>query len=99
MRTDASTEADTLLPRQSLAGKSVCSTGQLAREVGGLPLQRCEAESLAWRAGLVVRQSVTKRLDILVCADPHTQSRKACKAREYGVRIMAEEAFWRSIGF
>ena len=86
-----------LVPTQSLAGKSVCFTGQLLREVCGAPMERSEAGRLAEKAALVVKPSVTKKLDILVCADPHSQSSKARKARTYGVRIMAEEAFWRAL--
>ena len=56
------------------------------------------AEKLAGEAGLVVQATVTKRLDFLVVADPDTQSGKAKKARQYGVRIMAEVAFWRALG-
>jgi DNA polymerase-3 subunit epsilon len=40
---------------------------------------------------------VTKRLDLLVVADPDTQSGKARKAQDYGVRIMAEPAFWNAL--
>jgi DNA polymerase-3 subunit epsilon len=43
-------------------------------------------------------ESVTKKLDLLVIADPHTQSGKAKKARQYGVRIMHEPVFWKAIG-
>jgi DNA polymerase-3 subunit epsilon len=85
------------LPLPSLAGESVCFTGQLQREVEGLPMERGEAERLAQGAGLLVKSGVSKKLDILVCADPDSQSAKARKARQYGVRIMAEEAFWRAI--
>ena len=53
---------------------------------------------MASDAGLEVRASVTKKLELLVVADPDTQSIKARKAREYGVRIMAEAAFWRALG-
>ena len=60
-------------------------------------MERSEAGRLAEKAGLVVKPSVTKKLDILVCADPHSQSSKARKARTFGVRIMAEEAFWRAL--
>jgi len=82
----------TTLSAPSLVGKSVCFTGQLAR------VERGEAERRVQRAGLVVKSGVSKKLDILVCADPHSQSVKARKARELGVRIMAEEAFWRALG-
>lgn len=53
---------------------------------------------LALQAGLVVRERVTRDLDILVVADPYTRSRKAESARRHGIRIMAEAAFWRAIG-
>jgi DNA polymerase-3 subunit epsilon len=41
---------------------------------------------------------VTKKLDLLVVADPDTQSGKAQKARKYGIRIMHEPVFWKAIG-
>jgi DNA polymerase-3 subunit epsilon len=90
--------ASECLPGQSLVGSSVCFTGQLSRLAGGLPMERSQAERLAARAGLVVKSGVSKKLDILVCADPRSLSAKARKARDYGVRIMAEEAFWRALG-
>ena len=62
------------------------------------PIERAQAERLATEAGLAVAPRVTKSLDILVVADPHTLSGKAKKAREYGTRIMAEMAFWSAIG-
>ena len=48
-------------------------------------MSRDIAETLASQAGLVIVSSVTKKLDILVVADPHTQSNKARKARDYGI--------------
>jgi DNA polymerase III subunit epsilon len=86
------------VPTQSLAGCTVCFTGQPARAVDGLPMERSQAERLAMSAGLTVKSGVAKKLDILVCADPHSLSAKVRKARDYGVRIMAEEAFWRALG-
>jgi len=61
-------------------------------------ISRDVAEALAAQAGLVVADSVTKKLDLLVLADPLTQSGKAEKARRYGIRIMHEPVFWRAIG-
>jgi len=82
----------------SLRGQSVCFTGELLGVVKGERITRELAEKLAAEAGLEVRSSVTKKLSLLVVADPDTQSIKAKKAREYGVRIMAEAAFWRAMG-
>lgn len=79
-------------------GLSVCFTGESICTRGGLPIQRSEAEQLAERAGLVPQASVTKKLDILVLADPDSLSGKAQKARRYGTRLIAEPVFWREIG-
>jgi DNA polymerase-3 subunit epsilon len=48
--------------------------------------------------GLLVKHSVSKKLDMLVVSDPYTQSSKAKKAREYGVKIVAEPVFWNMLG-
>ena len=82
----------------SLRGCSVCFTGELQGTMGGMPISREAAHVLATNAGLTVARSVTKRLDVLVVSDPDTQSGKARKAREYGVRVIVESAFWRTIG-
>lgn len=81
-----------------LAGLSVCFTGESSCTQRGIPIQRSDADQLAGHAGLVVQASVTKKLDILVLADPDSLSGKAQKARRYGTRLMAEPVFWREIG-
>jgi DNA polymerase-3 subunit epsilon len=45
-----------------------------------------------------VKANVSKGLDVLVVADPDTQSGKATKARQLGTRVMAEPVFWQAIG-
>ncbi len=81
-----------------LEGQSVCFTGELLAVLDGKNIDRSTAQMMAARAGLKILTGVTKKLDILVVADPFTQSNKAKKAREYGTRIMAESVFWKSIG-
>lgn len=83
---------------ESLVGSSVCFTGQLTSTLRGEPITRDRAQMLAAEAGLAIRQGVTKDLDLLIVADPHSQSGKAKKARQYGTRILAEQTFWRAIG-
>jgi DNA polymerase III subunit epsilon len=73
-----------------LTGMRVCFTGTME-------FSRERAEELATMAGLEVVRSVTKNLDLLVVADPHTQSGKAKKARQYGIRIMSEAVFWKTL--
>jgi DNA polymerase-3 subunit epsilon len=81
-----------------LAGKSVCFTGESVCSLQGNPLDRPRQELLAAEAGLVVAPRVTKRLDVLVLADPDSVSGKARKAREYGTRLIAERSFWTMLG-
>jgi DNA polymerase-3 subunit epsilon len=81
-----------------LTGKTVCFTGALLCRYEGEVVSRELAEQLALAAGLVVAPRVTKKVDLLVVADPHTMSSKARKAQEYGTRIVAETAFWPMLG-
>lgn len=81
-----------------LRGRRVCFTGELQSTISGQAITRGVAEALTTRAGLIVASNVTKSLDILVVADPHTQSSKATKARAYGIRILSDTVFWRLIG-
>jgi DNA polymerase-3 subunit epsilon len=82
----------------SLTGKRVCFTGEMQCRYGGQLISREFAEDLTTKAGLDVVDSVTKKLDLLVVADPHTQSGKAKRARQYGIRVMHEPVFWKAIG-
>lgn len=81
-----------------LAGLSVCFTGALQCTLDGDPITRAAAERLAADAGLEVRGGVTRDLDLLVVADPDTQSGKARRARSHGTRIIAEPVFWAQLG-
>lgn len=81
-----------------LAGKSVCFTGALTCSLNGATMTRDAAQLFATNAGMVILAGVTKKLDVLVLADPDSQSGKAKKAREYGTRLMAEPVFWRETG-
>jgi DNA polymerase-3 subunit epsilon len=78
-------------------GKAVCFTGECTCSIGGQLITREIAEQLAASNGLRVLPSVTKKLDLLVVADPNTQSGKARRARQYGIRIVHEPVFWRSL--
>ena len=83
---------------EAWVGKRVCFTGESQCAFGSQPLSRASASELAAQHGLVVVGSVTKKLDILVVADPYTQSGKAAKARRYGIRVLHEPAFWSALG-
>lgn len=81
-----------------LRGSSVCFTGALTAVIDGETVSRKTAQRLADERGMLVKRSVTKSLDYLVAADPHTQSSKGKKARRYDVPIVAEMEFWRRLG-
>ena len=83
---------------EQFAGKQVCFTGECQCTLKGRTITREMAAELATHARMVVVESVTKKLDLLVVADPLTQSGKAKKARQYGIRIMHEPVFWRTLG-
>ena len=76
----------------------MCFTGAITDTINGQPITRQMAEMLATNAGLIVATGVTKRLGILVLADPESESGKARKAREYGTRLLAPSTFWGMIG-
>lgn len=81
-----------------MAGLTVCFTGALTTTLDGAPISRVIAKHLASKSGMLVVDNVTKKLDLLVVADPDTQSEKARKAHQLGIRIMAEQPFWRALG-
>ncbi|WP_409332303.1 exonuclease domain-containing protein [Trujillonella humicola] len=78
-------EAAALLP-----GTKIVFTGAMSRG-------RDELERAARDAGLVPMASVSKQTGVLVCADPHSQSGKATKARALGVRVVSEAVFWDAL--
>lgn len=83
---------------RSLVGARICFTGELRCGFRGQLITREVAQQLAVQAGLLIATGVSKKVDVLVVADPHSQSGKARKARELGVRVMQEAVFWSAIG-
>ena len=77
--------------RNDFTGLSVCFTGQMQ-------IPRADCEKIAREKGLIIRERVTKDLDLLVVADPLTASTKAKKARSFGTRIIYEQAFFALLG-
>lgn len=71
-----------------LKGLSVCMTG----------FRDPSMERAIEAAGGTVKSGVSKTLSILVAADPNSQTGKAKKARDYGVRIMGEDDMWQMLG-
>lgn len=83
---------------EDLRGKTVCFTGGSVVSISGDFLTREIQETLAAEYGMVVKSSVSKKLDILVLADPDSRSGKSKTADDLGVRKIAEPVFWRMLG-
>jgi DNA polymerase-3 subunit epsilon len=60
---------------------------------GSMDRAQTEMAALATAAGLRVTSSVSRRTALVVAADAYSQSGKAVRARELGVRIVAEHVF------
>lgn len=85
-------------PINDVEGKLICFTGALQSKINGVEVDRSKAQSLAQKHGMIIKKNVSKKLDYLVVANPHTQSGKAKKAKKYGIKILAEPEYWRLIG-
>jgi len=83
---------------ENFTGKTVCFTGDSKCSLDGDRISKSVAEQLIQSSGMISAKSVTKKLDILVVADPDSLSGKAKKARKYGTRIIAERSFWQKLG-
>ena len=84
--------------KDSFFGKSVCFTGEMISCISGENITRSLAQRLAAERGMLVKNGVVKNLDFLVASDAHSLSSKARKAREYGINIVVENAFWNMLG-
>jgi DNA polymerase-3 subunit epsilon len=80
-------------PRLATARRIAATPGDRVVFTGSMSCPRGDLERQATSAGLVPTSSISKRTALLVIADPHSQSRKACQARELGVRLISEAVF------
>jgi DNA polymerase III subunit epsilon len=85
--------AQVSLPRRA----EVFAPGDRIVFTGAMSRTRDELEQAARNAGLTPMSSVSKQTAVLVCADPHSQSGKATKARALGVRVISEAVFWEAL--
>ena len=67
--------------------------GDLVVFTGEMSVPRPVWEKRAEAAGLVPRSAVTKKVKLVVAADPDSLSGKARKATDYGIPIVTEDAF------
>lgn len=79
--------------KENFDGMSVCFSGDINVSINNKNYTRKEIEQLAINSGLELKSGVSKKLDLLVVADTQTQSGKARKARDYGIRIISGSDF------
>jgi hypothetical protein len=78
--------------------KQIAFTGQLATTIHDVPLDRPAQVMLARWAGCVVLPRLTKAAAALVVADADEVTANLQRARDYGVEIVDESAFLKTIG-
>jgi DNA polymerase-3 subunit epsilon len=81
------------IPRRPAAlavGDKIVFTGEMSRP-------RPAFEEAALAAGLQPMKAVSGKTNVVVCADPDSQSGKARTARALGVRVISEAVFWESV--
>jgi DNA polymerase III subunit epsilon len=85
-------------PSVNLEGMAVCFTGEVDATRKGRKLSRADLQASAAGRGMIVKSGVSRKLDLLVTADPYSMSGKSRKARELGVKIVSVESFITDLG-
>ncbi len=79
-------------------GKSIVFTGEGATTIHGVSLDRAAQAMLAKWAGCDVLPRVTKKVDLLVVADPDQATANVHRARDYQVPTSTEAEFLAGMG-
>ena len=79
----------------STSGRFTLRRGDLIVFTGAMDEPRDVWERRAGAAGLVAHPAVTKKVRLVVAADPDSMSGKARKAESYGIPVVSESGFQR----
>ena len=71
-------------------GSAVCLTGDMS-------VPRNDIAARLEAAGFIIKPGVSKKVDLLVAADPDSLSGKARKARDYGIPVVGEQFVWERL--
>jgi DNA polymerase III subunit epsilon len=98
-RVTASLDGPPALPGGTIhqPATSTLSTGDLVVLTGDMSRPRTEIEDLLSDAGYISHKAVTKKVKLLVAADPDSLSGKARKARDYGIPVVGEHYLWNTV--
>lgn len=77
--------------------KETLPPGGLIVLTGDMSRPRAEIETLLAEAGYKPHPAVTKKVSMLVAADPDSLSGKARKARDYGIAVVGEQYLWDNV--
>jgi DNA polymerase-3 subunit epsilon len=94
--TDASRWATA--PAASSAHRFALAPGDLVVLTGEMSLPRVAIEAELLAHGFTPWAAVTKKVALVVAADPDSLSGKARKARDYGIPVVGESALWGLLG-
>lgn len=89
--------AGTLRPIPPVVDSFALIPGDLVVFTGEMSRPRCEWDAIAVGSGLVPHGAVTKKVKLVVAADPDSLSGKARKARDYGIPVVTEDGFARML--
>ncbi len=75
----------------------VLGPGDLVVFTGEMSCPRCELDAIAAASGLIPHSAVTKKVKLVVAADPDSLSGKARRARDYGITMVTDNGFARTL--
>ncbi|PQZ94563.1 DNA polymerase III subunit epsilon [Arthrobacter sp. MYb227] len=84
-------------PSPTGAAASFFEPGDLIVLTGDMTRSRSLIEAELESAGYLAHPAVTKKVKLLVAADPDSLSGKARKARSYGIPVVGEEYLWNQV--
>lgn len=79
------------------SGRFSLEAGSLVVLTGDMREPRELIESRLREAGFIPHSGVTKKVKLLVAADPDSLSGKAKKARDYGIPVVSEDYLWSTV--
>ncbi len=78
-------------------GERTIASGSLVVLTGEMAKPRRQIEAALSAAGYVPHPAITKKVSLLVAADPDNLSGKAKKARDYGIPVASEDYLWTTL--
>lgn len=96
--TDASRWVSAASAGESSARVFALAPGDLVVLTGEMSVPRVAIEAELLARGVTPWAAVTKKVALVVAADPDSLSGKARKARDYGIPVVGESALWGLLG-